>query len=127
MKKHSPRRPDKEYSLMQVDHPFNTLELTVPMPKSRHFNPPLWATIRVPNTATPENPTRSERVPKQSEKKAAERSSLRERKDERARQKAAFAARNARRYDLDKAEQDSQADKGQSAGRTSKMGCEQAT
>jgi hypothetical protein len=38
-------------------------------------------------------------VPKWSEKKAAERASLREKMDERSRQKAALAAGNVRRYD----------------------------
>jgi hypothetical protein len=110
MRKHSPRRPDEEYSLMQIDHPFDAFKATVSMPASRLFNPPSWAEIKAPNTITPENPPRSGRVPKQIEKKAAERVSLRERMDERSKQKAAFAARNARRYDLDEgeAEQDGQ-------------------
>jgi hypothetical protein len=65
--------------------------------------------MKAPNITTPKNPTRSGRVPKRSEKKAAERASLKERMDKRSRQKAVFAARNARRYDdLDEAEQDRQ-------------------
>jgi hypothetical protein len=79
MRKHSPRRPDEEYSLIEVDHPLDTFEATVPMPASRLFNPPSWARMKAPNTTTPENPTRSGRVPKRGEKKAAERASLRER------------------------------------------------
>ena len=112
MRKHSPRRPDEEYSLMQVNHPFDTFGATVPMPASRLFNPPLWARMKAPNVTTPENPTRSGRVPTRSEKMEAERASLKERMEERLRQKAAFAARNARRYDLegDEAEKDGEDD-----------------
>jgi len=101
MREHSPRRPDEEYSLMQVNHPFDTFGATVPMPASRLFNPPLWARMKAPNVTTPENPTRSGRVPTRSEKREAERASLKKRMEERSRQKATFAARNARRYDLE--------------------------
>lgn len=95
---------------MQVNHPFDTFRTMEPMSASRFFNPPSWARIKAPSATNSENPTRSGRVPKQSEKKAAERVSLRERIEERSRQKAAFAARNARRYDLDEdeVEQDGQ-------------------
>jgi hypothetical protein len=92
---------------MQINHPFNTFR--APMrPIPRLFNPPSWAGV-TPNTTTPDNLTCSRRVPLRSEKREAEWASLKERIEEWLRQKAAFAARNARRYDdPDEAEQDGQ-------------------